>query len=368
MARSSLFKTIHLECPVCNMFHQVEERIRMSNTIIKGENVFYEEHYFVCTNSSIGSAVEKEENPETEKQPKDRKKQEFKTESIDNINLLSAGNAYRKMHNLLTSGEIIDIRETYGLTQVEFARLLGWGEATVARYESRAIQDTAYDTMLRMIKENPLMALRFLDRNGDKFPEAKRMQIRVRMLEKLDSCGREFLSRQVLESAYAKFPVPSDFNGYRLLDIDKLESVVSYYAERMEGLYKVRLMNMLWYADVLSFGEYGNSMTGMVYQHEPMGIFPIGHDSLVALRNINVQKEEDFEAARYQFYPNSALDMSELSKNETKILDSVILRFRNFSDKNFVEYIHQETAYKQTDQHDMIPYSLTKKIHVSFGL
>lgn len=367
MARSSLFKTIHIECPVCNIFHQVEERVRMSNTIIKGEKVFYEEHYFVCTNNNTDSSAE-DKNPEKEKQSKDRKNQEFKTESLNNTNLLSAGNAYRKMHNLLTSGEIADIRENYGLTQVELARLLGWGEATVARYESRAIQDEAYDTMLRMIIENPLMALRFLERNGDKFSEAKKMQIRTRMIEKLDSYGREFLSRQVLESAYAKFPVPSDFNGYRLLDIDKFECIVSYYAERITELYKVRLMNLLWYADVLSFQTQGNSMTGMVYRHERMGIFPIGHDSLIALRNVNVRKEDDFETTRYQFYPNSALDMSQLSKNETEILDSVILRFRNFSDRNLVEYMYQETAYKRTDQHDMIPYSLAKKIHGLFGL
>lgn len=366
MARSSLFKTIHIECPVCNVFHQVEERVRVSSTIIKGEKVFYEEHYFVCTNNNIDSTTEEDESPE--KQSKDRKKQEFKTESLNNTNLLSAGNTYRKMHNLLTSGEISDIRENYGLTQVELARLLGWGEATVARYESRAIQDAAYDTMLCMIKENPLMALRFLERNGDKFPEAKRMQIRTRMIEKLDSCGREFLSRQVFESAYAKLPVPSDFNGYRLLDIDKLECVVSYYAERITELYKVRLMNLLWYADALSFKIQGNSMTGMVYRHEHMGIFPVGHDSLTVLRNVNVRKEDDFEATKYQFYPNSVLDMSELSKNETKILDAVILKFRNFSDRNLVEYVNQEIAYKQTDQHDMIPYSLAKKIHGSFGL
>ena len=108
--------------------------------------------------------------------------------------------------------------------------------------------------------------------------------------------------------------------------------------------------------------------TGMVYRHEHMGIFPVGHDSLTVLRNVNVRKEDDFEATKYQFYPNSVLDMSELSKNETKILDAVILKFRNFSDRNLVEYVNQEIAYKQTDQHDMIPYSLAKKIHGSFGL
>ncbi|MDE7322362.1 MAG: DUF4065 domain-containing protein [Lachnospiraceae bacterium] len=362
MARSSLFKTIHIECPVCNMFHQVEERIRMSSTIIKGEKIFYEDHYFVCTNSNDENSVTEDMNSEKEKLSQNKKNREFKTENLNNTNQMLAGNAYRKAHNLLSSDEIVDIRENFGLTQVALARLLGWGDATVARYENKAIQDEAYDTMLRTIKENPLMAVRFLDKNGDKFPETKRMQIRTKMIEKLDSYGREFLSRQVLEGLYVKFSIPSDFNGYKILDIDKIERVVSYYAERMTELYKVRLMNMLWYADAMFFKTYGNSMTGMVYRHEMMGAFPIGYDSLICLKNINVRKVEDFTSTKYQFYPNSALDISELSKSETDLLNSVITKFRNFSDMNLVDYMREETAYEQTNQHDIIPYSLAKKI------
>lgn len=45
---------------------------------------------------------------------------------------------------LLTSDEIVAIRESYGLSQVDLAKLLGWGEATISRYESKAIQDEAY--------------------------------------------------------------------------------------------------------------------------------------------------------------------------------------------------------------------------------
>lgn len=40
--------------------------------------------------------------------------------------------------------EIVAIRESYGLSQVDLAKLLGWGEATISRYESKAIQDEAY--------------------------------------------------------------------------------------------------------------------------------------------------------------------------------------------------------------------------------
>ena len=39
--------------------------------------------------------------------------------------------------------EIEKIRKQYGLSQKNFARLLGWGDITIHRYESGAIQDDA---------------------------------------------------------------------------------------------------------------------------------------------------------------------------------------------------------------------------------
>lgn len=357
MANSSFIGKIHIDCPICHMLHEVEERARMTSTMIKGEKVFFEEHFYVCKNASVNN------QNATITQPKEnQEKCEFQTESLTNNNQMAARNAYRKMHHLLTSDEIVAVRENYGLTQVEAAKLLGWGEATIARYESKAIQDEAYDTMLRIVKENPLQAISFLDKNGDQFPESKEMQIRAKMVEKLDSYGKEFLSRQVLASVYVKFSVPSDFNGYKLLDIDKIESIVSYYAERISDLYKIMLMNLLWYTDALCFKTYGNSMTGLVYRHEPMGALPVGHSSLINLKNINVREECEYESTKYHFYPNSALEPSELSRNEISILDAVTAKFRNYDTPLLVSYIQEETAYKQTNQGEIILYSLAGKM------
>lgn len=345
MANSTLIGKVHINCSVCNMLHEVEERARMTSTVIKGEKVFCEEHYYVCTGSHKDNC-------------------EFQTENLMSNNQMAARNAYRKTHDLLTSDEIVAVRENYGLTQVEAARLLGWGEATIARYESKAIQDEAYDTMLRIIQDDPFRAIALLDKNSDKFPESKRVQIRAKMAEKLDSYGKEYLSRQVFASEYVQFSVPSDFNGYKLLDIDKVESIVSYYASQITGLCKFQLMNLLWCADALHFKTYSNSMTGLVYCHEPAGILPVGHVNLTCLKNVNAHVEEDYEATRYHFYPNTSLDPSGLSKNETAILDTVISKFRNYDAPLLASCIQEESAYAQTELGNLIPYSLAKKIRV----
>ena len=59
---------------------------------------------------------------------------------------------YRKRKGLLQPEEIRQIREQYGLSQKNFARLLGWGDITIHRYESGAIQDDAHNDVLVLIR------------------------------------------------------------------------------------------------------------------------------------------------------------------------------------------------------------------------
>lgn len=344
MRADTLIRKIHMNCPLCDKTHEVEERKRTASIVLKGETVTYDERYYFCSNA------EEDEN-------------EFETGAMTNENLLNARNAYRVKMGLLTSDEIVAIRESYGLSQVDLAKLLGWGEATISRYESKSIQDEAYDTMLRLVKDNPLQALEFLKKNADKFSETKRLEIKTRMVEKLDSYGKEFLTRQTFAGEYANFEEPSDSNGFTSLNIDKIEAIISYIAEKITNLFKVKLMKMLWYSDVLAFIENGTAMTGMVYRHEAMGALPIGHYSLMNLENLNVREEISYTYdIMLHIYPTAGMDYSVLCTEEKIILNKVIEKFKNYRAKDIVEYMHEEKAYTKTNAGDIIPFSLAKTI------
>lgn len=344
MKTSTLIKKVYMDCPICDKMHEVEERKRTTSITIKGEEVSYEERYYFCANA-------------------DEDENEFETGAMANENLLNARNAYRVKMGLLTSHEIIEIRESYGLSQVDLARLLGWGEATISRYESKAIQDEAYDTMLRLIKDNPLQALEFLKKNADKFSESKRLEIRSKMVEKLDTYGKEYLARQALEGEYANFGEPSDANGFTILNIDKIEAMVSYIAEKVSNLFKVKLMKMLWYSDAVAYNKNNCAISGMVYKHEPMGALPIGHYNLMNLERLNVKEEISYSYdSMLHIYPTPDMDYSILSKDEKAILDKVITKFREYKAKDIVDYMHKEMAYTETKAGDIIPFSLAKKI------
>jgi len=60
---------------------------------------------------------------------------------------------YKKRKGLLQSEEILQIREQYGLTQKSLAALLGWGDVTLSRYETGAIQDDAHNLSLLWIRD-----------------------------------------------------------------------------------------------------------------------------------------------------------------------------------------------------------------------
>lgn len=344
METSTLIRKVYMDCPMCDKTHEVEERKRFATMILKGEEVTYEERFYFCANA-------------------DADENEFETGSMTNANLLNARNAYRKKHGLLTSDEIVAIRENYGLSQVDLARLLGWGEATISRYESKAIQDEAYDIMLRLIKDNPLIALEFLKKNAAKFSAQKKAEIRAKMVEKLDSYGKEYLTRRAFEGEYADFEDPSDANGFMILDIDKIEAVISYIAESISDLFKVKLMKMLWYVDVFSYKRNGHAMTGMVYRHNTMGALPVGHYRLMNLENLNVREEESYNYnSMLHIYPTKGMDYSILSADEKKIIDKVIKKFKNYKAKEIVEYMHEEKAYIATKPGEIIPFSLAKEV------
>lgn len=343
MSKDRVISKKEMSCPVCGKTHLLEERCRKANTMIKGQSVEYDQVFYYCSNASENN--------------------EYETGVMINLNLINALNAYRRQNGLLTSDEIVSLRKDYCLSQVDLARLLGWGEATISRYESKAIQDDAYDNALRQLKASPFVVFEYFKKNESSFSKEKCYEIKKMIDDKMDSYGREVTTRQALYSEYVKYDTPSEFNGNKCLDIDKIEAVVSYYAKSIKDLYKVKLMKMLWYADALCFKKLGTSMTGLVYQHKALGALPVGHNKLLSLERINVQEESSMNYdLLMHFYPIDNMDYSVIIDEEFTILDEVIKKFKKFKTQQIVEYMHEETAYKKTKEEDIIPYSLAKEI------
>lgn len=73
---------------------------------------------------------------------------------------------YRKKHGLFSADEIRALRQRFGLTQSELARLLRLGANTISRWESgRNVQTEALEMLLRLIRDLP-GSIDYLRRNA----------------------------------------------------------------------------------------------------------------------------------------------------------------------------------------------------------
>ncbi|BEP30324.1 type II toxin-antitoxin system MqsA family antitoxin [Helicovermis profundi] len=120
-------------CLICMEEHEVDTVEVIDNEIYKGEEVEFKSIYEYCFHAD----------------------EYLETEEMIKANSLSMKDAYRKKVGLLTSSEIINIREKYGVSQKDFSEILDWGRATITRYENHQVQDRAHDDVLRKIDSDP---------------------------------------------------------------------------------------------------------------------------------------------------------------------------------------------------------------------
>lgn len=344
MNKEYLIEKIERDCPICDEVHTLEKRKRETQGIVKGETVEYEETFYLC------SVTSEEEN-------------EFVPAAMMDENLLNARDAYRKTHTLLASYEIAEIRTFYGVTQSEFSNLLGWGDVTVTRYESKTIQDETYDNLMRMAHENPLFALQSLEKHADKFTEEKYQKIRNKVVQRIEESGLQYLKIQEIKSIYVNYQEESAYNGYKVLDLEKLASVMGYFANFVNHLYKVKLMKLLWYADILHFKRHGKSMTGLVYRHMTYGALPLAYDEIIFLPTVRVEEVICHDDISYRILPHTEIKLSSFTLEELNILEVISSKFKDYHSKEIVSYMHEEKAYKETEPFNIISFDIAKELN-----
>jgi len=123
-------KKIKNECPVCEVERDLIYGLTDDTLKVRNEEITVTSKIYYCPEGNHYFYDADDENDKFE----------------------SAYNEYRKRKGLLQPEEIRQIREQYGLSQRNFALLLGWGEITIHRYESGAIQDEVHNDVLSMIR------------------------------------------------------------------------------------------------------------------------------------------------------------------------------------------------------------------------
>lgn len=339
----SVLNKIHYLCPSCMEEHDVTVVEIEETNIFKGEKIKYVAQYCYCSNS--------EEYYETEEQM--------------SANDISMKDGYRKKMRLLTSNEIVAIRQKYEISQSDLAILLGWGEKTITRYEGHQVQDVAHDSILRKIDSDSEWYLELLEGCQEKRPMSAYKKYRATALSLFEEQQNEYLQKSI-HSAYARYYQLDDRNGFVKLDLQKVIDVIRYFSNsvKVKSLYTVKLMKMLWYADALSFKKTDKSMTGLVYQSLPMGAVPIAYEHIIDLDGIKYEECDFYEGTGNLFVGDGKDSYPSLSKDELAILDRVIERFGNSSKDEIVKAMHKEKAYRETSARAIIQYKYAKDLSI----
>jgi len=289
----------------------------------------------------------------------------YMDESMTCSNNIRMKDAYRKTIGLLTSKEICAIRSKYGITQSDLCTLLGWGGKTITRYENYQVQDKAHDTILKKLDQDPEWFLCLLTDVRSTLP-LEAYQKYLNNATVLFEENKDNYLRKSIEASYARFYDNKLYNGNTSLSLDKVVDVIRYFANstRVNKLYKVKLMKLLWYADALAYKLRGYAITGLVYQALPMGAVPVGHDSIIDLKGVPCEEVEFEDGTGYYFCATTNDQYFNLSDDEQRILDKVIERFGGMTKKEIVSFMHMEPAYRETALWDVILFKYAEYLRM----
>ena len=327
-------------CLMCMEEHEVETIEIEDREIYKGVEVSFDSIFEYCSNSD----------------------EYIETEEMIRNNSLAMKDAYRKKVGLLTSNEIIDIRDKYKVSQKDFSDILDWGKATITRYENHQVQDRVHDDVLRKIDLDPKWFLEMLERSKSRISEKAYQKYYLEANKQFKKKQNQYLIDSI-HSIYAKFKSDLETGGVEL-NLTKVVEMINYLAQKVDSLHKVKLMKMLWFSDFLHFKRNRVAISGLVYSALPMGAVPEGYEQIVLLEDVIYDTVWYGDNIGYKFKPTPGFTINHLGVDEIETLDCIIEQFGNLNADEIIEKMHKEEAYRCTDQYCIIPFSFAEKLMV----
>lgn len=289
-------------------------------------------------------------------------KKEVFIPKYDDSNLKKAYDIYRNQHHLLSSEAIIMLRQKYQLSQRAFAILIGCTQATINRYEKGAIPDAAYNTLIRLLEKPENLLTMLEDRRGalDVKDAQKLEEVLERMLNETNHLRDVFSSLSILQ-----LNKPDLFSGFKKFDRNKVVAMTLFFAINQKILYKTKLMKLFWYADMIFFRNYVQSISGMRYAHHHYGPVPEEYELLLgvlkAAKYIDIVADNESGCGE-KIIAQVDFDFSCLTQDEIEILEQVNKKFMNVNVTKISNISHEELGYRETKMQELISYEYAESI------
>lgn len=336
--RMELIDTRSKLCPACMKIHDVSIVNLEERAEFKGQSVTFVATYEYCQLAD----------------------EYIETEELIKQNDLTMKNAYRKQNDLLTSEEIVAIRERYDVSQKDFSEILDWGGATITRYENHHVQDRVHDDVLCKLATDPNWFIQLLNRKKGQIPDKAFLKYLQKARAAYQQQKNEYL-KDTIRALYSNMTGLETTGGVEL-DLDKVVAMVNYLAAGVDRLFKVKLMKLLWYSDILHFKRHGRGISGLAYRALPLGAVPYGHEEILQMDGIVFEERIFGENLAYQFMPKPGFKVDELTQTEIQVMNDIMRELGKLKSDTIVKRMHEEDAYRCTNKNSIILYSYAQNL------
>jgi putative zinc finger/helix-turn-helix YgiT family protein len=293
--------------------------------------------------------------------------EEIFDEELEDEKLEKIYNQYKEKHSLLMPKKIKEIREKYGVSQRAFSRILGWGEVTIHRYETGALQDRSHNDALVLL-ENPDNMKILLENNKNKINSKDYIKIK----SNLKKIKKDDIDEKLEENITKKYfnEALDEYCGYTQFNYEKLVNMILFFASKINRLFKTKLMKLLFYSDFVNFRNNTLSITGLKYIKNYYGPTPIKHELLLGelfekyiTYQIEYVKTSKDNVGEYEFIKSlEKPTMDIFSQEEINSMNEVLNAFRHLTSEEITQYSHKEEAWTKSKNKEIISYEYAKNL------
>lgn len=275
---------------------------------------------------------------------------------------------YREKANIIKAEDIVKLREKYDISQRELTAILGFGKMTINRYERGGLPTKSQSDYIKLLIENE-------DEFIEKVKEAyENNNITEKTYKKIVAEGQEesISKKRVQENIrrYLKEVLnrkPDIYNGYKSLDLEKVENIISYIASKVKNLTITSLNKYLWYIDMLSFNKRAVAITGLTYQNQKFGptIVYKKYDELSLLDD--KYQREDIETENgntTKIISNENFNLDKINDSEKEIINTIIKLLKNKKVTDISEMSHREDGWKKTKRLEKISFEYAMNLNI----
>lgn len=275
---------------------------------------------------------------------------------------------YRAKANIIKPQDLVDLRKKYDISQRELTAILGFGKMTINRYERGGVPTKSQSDYIRLLIDNDN---KFIEKVKEAY---KTGNISDKTYEKIvsEELNTSIDKEQIQDNIrrylrYALNRKPDIYNGYKSLDIEKVENIISYIASKVKNLTITSLNKYLWFIDFLSFNQRSVSITGLTYQNQKFGptIIDKKYDEISLLDDKYIREDIETENGNTtKIISNGNYDLDKISDTEKEIIDKIIKILKNKTVTEISELSHREEGWKKTKRLEKISFEYAMNLNI----